>query len=148
RQHAARTIEVIRSIADRTYGIAFADDMPMAERVLWPSMDAERHGMEDARFVRFTNDDGTVTNFATYTAYDGTNIVQQLLQTADLTPFTSSPIVAAAAANRGLALFPRRIAARFAALSRWNREANSIAFSDNPRHWPSATPCQEPSRAW
>ena len=27
--------------------------------------------MEDARFVRFVDDDGTVTYHATYTAYDG-----------------------------------------------------------------------------
>ena len=148
RRRAARTIAMIRVIADRTYGIAFADDTPLAERVLWPSMGAEGHGMEDARFVRFTNDDGTVTYYATYTAYDGANIVQQLLETTDFTRFTSSPMVGAAAANKGVALFPRRIKGRFAALSRWDREANSIAFSDNPRDWPRATPCQEPSRAW
>ena len=27
--------------------------------------------MEDARFVRFVDDDGAVTYYATYTAYDG-----------------------------------------------------------------------------
>ena len=44
-----------------------------------PAMAAESHGMEDARFVRFADDDGTATYYATYTAYDGTDIAQQLL---------------------------------------------------------------------
>jgi predicted GH43/DUF377 family glycosyl hydrolase len=148
RQGATRTTEVIKAIAERSYAVAFSDDTPLAERVLWPAVGAESHGMEDARFARFVDDDGCVTNYATYTAYDGANIVQQLLETADFETFTSSPIVGAAATNKGLALFPRRIHGRFAALSRWDRDKNSVAFSDNPRHWPSATPCQTPSRAW
>ena len=52
-------------------GSEFADHIPLPERVLWPSMGAERAGMEDARFVRFVDDDGAVTYYATYTAYDG-----------------------------------------------------------------------------
>ena len=49
--------------------------------------------------------------------------------------FTSSPIAGPAAANKGLALFPRRIGGRFAALSRSDRESNTVAYSDNPRRW-------------
>ena len=37
--------------------------------------------MEDARFVRFVDDDGSVTFYATYTAYSGSHISQQLLET-------------------------------------------------------------------
>ena len=148
RRGSTRTAEVIRVIAERSYAIAFSDDIPLSERVLWPATGAESHGMEDARFVRFVDDDGDVVNYATYTAYDGTNIVQQLLETADFETFTSSPIAGTAATNKGLALFPRRIHGRFAALSRWNRDANSIAYSDSPRRWPSATEFQSPGRAW
>ena len=148
RRHAARTIDIIRSIAERFYGTSFPETTPLTERVLWPSMGAERHGLEDARFVRFTHDDGSVANYATYTAYDGVDITQQLLETADFRTFTSSPIVGDAAANKGLALFPRRIRGRFAALSRSDRETNTVAFSDNPRQWSSSSPCQVPSRAW
>lgn len=148
RRGSKRTTEVIRAIAERSYSVAFSDDIPLAERVLCPATGAESHGMEDARFTRFVDDDGSVINYATYTAYDGTNIAQQLLQTADLETFTSSPIVGAAATNKGLALFPRRIQGRFAALSRWDRDTNSIAYSDSPRYWPSATQFQAPTRAW
>ena len=37
--------------------------------------------MEDARFVRFVEEDGSTTYFASYTAYNGTDIGQQLLET-------------------------------------------------------------------
>jgi predicted GH43/DUF377 family glycosyl hydrolase len=111
-------------------------------------MAAESRGMEDARFVRFVEDDGAATYFATYTAYNGTDICQQLLETTDFLAFTSSPIVGPAAANKGLALFPRRLGGRYTALSRSDRETNSVAFSDNPRQWAGALPCQVPTRPW
>jgi predicted GH43/DUF377 family glycosyl hydrolase len=111
-------------------------------------MATESHGMEDARFVRFTEDDGVPTYYATYTAYNGTDIGQQLLETNDFSEFTSSPLVGAAAANKGLALFPRRVNGRFAAMSRSDRETNSVAFSDDLRHWQDSTPCQMPVRSW
>ena len=68
--------------------------------------------------MRFVDDDGTVTYHATYTAYDGSAIAQQLLTTTDFQAFTSSPLLGAAAANKGLALFPRRIGGDLYALSR------------------------------
>ena len=37
----------------------------------------ESHGMEDARFVRFANDDRSISYYATYTAFDVTNIRRQ-----------------------------------------------------------------------
>lgn len=148
RKYGTKTIALIRAIAERTYRVRFPADTPLAERVLWPAMRAESHGMEDARFVRFTDDDGTVAYYATYTAYDGADIGQQLLETTDFVTFTSSPIVGLAAANKGLALFPRRIGGRFVALSRSDRETNAVAFSDNLRQWEGVLPCQVPTRSW
>ena len=80
----SETISLIRTIAERTYAVEFADDIPLSERVLWPAMGAEAAGMEDARFVRFVDDDGSVTFYATYTAYSGSHISQQLLETSGL----------------------------------------------------------------
>ena len=135
RKQAKRTVGLMRRIAERSYSIRFEDGTPLSEQVLMPAMSAESKGMEDARFVRFVEDDGSVTYYASYTAYNGTDIGQQLLETQDFVHFTSSPMVGAAAANKGLALFPRRIGGRFAALSRSDRESNTIAYSDNPRRW-------------
>jgi predicted GH43/DUF377 family glycosyl hydrolase len=148
RRHAKETISLLRNIAERTYAVEFPDHIALAERVLWPSMGAEQAGMEDARFVRFIDDDGSTTFYATYTAYSGSHISQQLLETTDFQSFTSAPIVGPAAANKGLALFPRRIRGRFAAMSRSDRESNTVAYSDNLFVWTSALPCQSPTRTW
>jgi predicted GH43/DUF377 family glycosyl hydrolase len=148
RGHAAETISLIRIIAERTYGIEFADDSVLSERVLYPAMSAEAAGMEDARFVRFVDDDGSVTFYASYTAYSGSHISQQLLETEDFRLFTSTPMVGPAAADKGLALFPRRIRGRFAAMCRSDRESNSIAYSDHPFEWTDSVRCQRPVRAW
>lgn len=148
RGHALRTISQMQAIAERSYAVEFATEIPLSERVLSPAMAAEAAGMEDARFVRFTRDDGTVTFYATYTAYSGSEIAQQLLETEDFQCFTSTPLVGRAAANKGLALFPRLIGGRFAAMSRSDRESNSIAFTDNPFQWTDSVPCQRPTEAW
>ena len=148
RKQAGRIIGLIRRIAERTYGVRFENGTPLSERVLLPAMSAESRGMEDARFVRFTEEDASVTYFASYTAYNGTDIGQQLLETKDFLTFTTSPMVGAAAANKGLALFPRRIGGRFAALSRSDRESNSITYSDDPRRWEDGQPCQQPTKSW
>jgi len=148
RGHAAETISLIRTIAERTYGVKFANESPLSERVLWPAMSAESAGMEDARFVRFVDDDGSVTFYASYTAYSGSHISQQLLETEDFRSFTSTPMVGRAAANKGLALFPRRIRGRFAAMSRSDRESNSIVYSDHPFEWTDSVRCQLPTRVW
>jgi predicted GH43/DUF377 family glycosyl hydrolase len=148
RGRAQQTISLIRAVAERFYAVAFADDIPLSERVLHPAMGAEAAGMEDARFVRFVDDDGSVTFYATYTAYSGTHVSQQLLETADFQSFTSTPMAGNAASNKGLALFPRRIRGRFAAMSRSDRESNSVAYADDPFIWSDSVPCQQPTQAW
>jgi predicted GH43/DUF377 family glycosyl hydrolase len=148
RGHAEETISSFHRIAERTYAVEFSDGITLSERVLWPSMDVEQAGMEDARFVRFIDDDGSITFFATYTAYSGSHISQQLLETTDFQCFASAPIVGPAAANKGLALFPRRIRGRFAAMSRSDRESNTVAYSDDKSVWTTSLPCQSPTHAW
>ncbi len=149
RAHTPQLIELITDIADRSYGVEFRGEIPpLAERVLWPATDAEEAGMEDARFVRFVEDDGQATYYATYTAYDGVEISQQMLTTKDFRTFDSTPMVGAAAANKGLALFPRRIHGRFAAMSRSDRESNTVAFSDHLSVWTTTQECQKPSAVW
>ena len=149
RRNAHLTASQLRAIASCSYTTCFAEDEThLSERVLWPAMAAESHGMEDARFVRFVDEDGSVSYLATYTAFDGDRISQQLLQTTDFATFALSPMVGPAAANKGLALFPRRVGGRYAAMSRHDRESNAVAFSDMLGHWRAATTCQAPARIW
>ena len=148
RRNTATTIANLRGLARSSYSIDFPSTTDLSERVLWPEAPAERHGMEDARFVRFINDDGAVTYYATYTAFDGINVSQQLLETTDFATFTASPIAGTAAIGKGLALFPRLVHGRYVALSRADRETNAIAFSDDIRCWTTADTIQIPDRVW
>ncbi|MCU1503639.1 MAG: glycosidase, -protein [Ilumatobacteraceae bacterium] len=148
RRRTAATIANLRDLARSSYVATFADETEVSERVLWPHSPAERHGMEDARFVRFVDDAGAATWFATYTAFDGTHIGQHVLHTNDFKTFTASPMAGVAAAGKGLALFPRKVRGRFAALSRADRETNSITYSDDMRCWDASTLIQVPERPW
>lgn len=131
-----------------SYRVEFPATTMISERVLWPQSPAERHGMEDARFVRFVDDDGCVVYFATYTAYDGSGIAQHLLTTHDFTTFEASPLSGAAASGKGLALFPRKVGGRYTALSRCDRENNSITWSDDMCCWDASEQIQAPARPW
>jgi predicted GH43/DUF377 family glycosyl hydrolase len=148
RRDTHTTAALLRSIASCSYTARFPTDTLLSERVLTPAMAAESRGMEDARFVRFVDREGDVTYFATYTAFDGVAISQQLLQTIDFAQFAASPMVGPAAMNKGLALFPRAVGGRFAALSRHDRETNAVAFSDSLLHWDDAVTIQAPDRPW
>ena len=142
------TVEHVRSLALSNYDIDFPPESTIAERILLPMAPSESHGMEDARFVRFVDDDGSVTYYATYTAFDGVNVVPKLLETADFRQFRITPLTGPAAKNKGLALFPRRVGGRYLALSRWDRERNSVVSSPDGRSWEAATTVQSPERAW
>ena len=148
RRNTLDTISNLHNIASSTYRVEFPTTASISERVLWPQSPAEHHGMEDARFVRFTHDDGTVTFYATYTAFDGINIAQHVLETNDFRSFEVSPMAGAAAQGKGLALFPRKVHGRFVALSRSDRESNAIAFSDDMRCWQDSEQIQTPTRPW
>ena len=147
RPHLAATVRRLRALAARAYRVEFGPSIALSERVLYPVASVEHNGIEDARFVRF-DDDGTVTYYATYTAFDGQHIVQQLLETSDFHGFESSPLQGAAATNKGLALFPRRIDGRYAALSRHDGATNAVAFSPDLRHWPRAAPLAGRPALW
>jgi predicted GH43/DUF377 family glycosyl hydrolase len=148
RRDVVGTVSRLMERASRTYTVRFPMESALDERVLTPSCAAESNGLEDARFVRFVDDDGTATYYATYTAYDGSAIAQQLLATNDFLAFTSSPLLGAAADNKGLALFPRRIGGHFVALSRHDGETNAVAVTDDLGHWPSAVPLRVVDTSW
>jgi predicted GH43/DUF377 family glycosyl hydrolase len=104
--------------------------------------------MEDARFVRFTDDDGSVTYYATYTAFDGYEIVPQLIQTDDMLTFRIATLNGKAAQNKGMALFPRRIRGQYVMLSRLDRENLHLATSSDVRRWTDVSDLHRPQRPW
>ena len=138
----------IRWVAANNYTVKFPDRAEVSERVLWPHGPAESHGMEDARFVRFVDDDGTVSYFATYTAFDQVLIAPQLLTTTDFATFRVTQLSGPYASNKGMALFPRKIDGQYMALSRWDRENLAVAASDDLSEWAKATTLDLAPRPW
>ena len=51
--------------------LIFKPDEDISERVIFPVTESQSNGIEDARFVEFS-DGGRKTYYATYTAYSGT----------------------------------------------------------------------------
>ena len=145
---AAEHERVLRWLAASNYRTSFPESTDISERVLFPSGPTESQGMEDARFVRFVDEDATVTYYATYTAYDGHQILPQLLETDDFTDFRVATLSGPAAHNKGMAIFPRRIDGEFVALGRHDNVNNFIMRSDDVRVWRDATLIQEPERPW
>ena len=148
RDSVQKAIEQARQIAYANYDIKFPTLTGLTSRLLWPTAPAERNGMEDARLVRFDIDGGGSTYLAPYTAYDGARVSMHLLATDDFVEFRVTPMAGPAAQNKGLALFPRRIGGRYAALSRWDRENLSVAYSDDCGIWEDSTMLLAPQQGW
>ena len=132
--HALLT-ELLQSLSTSSYEVDFDPSTDLSERVLWPTSTDERRGIEDARFTRFTDERGSVLYRASYTGFDGTRVVSRILETEDFRIFTSMPLSGIAVRNKGVAFFPRLIEGTHMALSRWDRETNSIAYSSDGYHW-------------
>ncbi|HEY9840879.1 MAG TPA: glycoside hydrolase family 130 protein, partial [Candidatus Obscuribacterales bacterium] len=130
------------------YELRFASQTDLSERVIFPLLEHERNGIEDARFVHFTQADGSQTYYATYTAYDGRQIQPRLLQTDDFTSFRSYSLRGPGAVNKNLALFPRLIQGRYAMLARIDGVNNYIMFSDTLTHWEQPQLIQTPRESW
>ena len=132
---ADRAARGILLLAESNYEVHFAPDSQVSQRVLFPSTPSQSNGIEDARFVRFQNDDGSFTYYATYTAYDGKITLPQLLETPDFVHFKFSTLNGPAVQNKGMALFPRKINGHYAMLSRQDDENILLMFSDNIHFW-------------
>jgi len=130
------------------FEIEFSLDSAISERVIFPISDTEKNGIEDARFVKFTDEKGEVTYYATYTAYDGMSILPKLLATKNFYHFKGLPIHGELALNKGMALFPRKINGKYAILCRIDGVNNYIAYSDNINIWREAKLIQKPKYPW
>ena len=148
RAMAQKTLDRIRWVGANNYAIEFPPETAIDERVIWPAGTTEAHGMEDARFVRFVEADGSATFLATYTAFDGASVVPQLISTEDFCSFRISQLSGPYARNKGLALFPRQVGGKYLAMSRWDRESNSLAMSEDGYHWSESVELDLPRRPW
>ena len=143
-----RTLECMHWLAESNYEIHFAPSSEMSERIIFPVSPNESNGIEDARFVRFVDDDGSVLYYATYTAYNGRVILPQLLETTDFFDFRVLTLNGPAVQNKGMALFPRRVDGRYVMLTRQDDENLYLTFSDNPHFWSDPVLLEEPQQPW
>jgi len=134
-------------VADGCYNLTFDPDTPLSSRVLFPHSDAESNGMEDARFVQFT-DKEKKWYLGTYTAYNGRAIHPHLIETLDFQHFKIKPFTGKAASDKGFALFPEKVQGKYAMIGRQGGRNLSIMFSDDLCHWDDYRPLQQPQRGW
>lgn len=140
--------ENILWLAKSNYELQFKLDQELSERIIFPSSQNESNGIEDARFVRFVDDEGLVTYYATYTAYNGLSILPQILETKDFLTFTISTLNGKYSKNKGMALFPRKINGKYNMISRIDGENLFLMSSDNIHFWQNATLLKKPEYPW
>ncbi len=143
-----RAVECITWLAESNYEVQFRESEKLSERIIFPISANESNGIEDARFVQFQDDDGAVSYYATYTAYNGRVILPQLLETADFLKFKVITLNGQAVQNKGMALFPRRINGKFTMISRQDNENLFIMSSENLHFWNDFSKLLRPSYSW
>ncbi len=143
-----RTMECVRWLAESNYEVHFPPAVTLSQRIIFPISANESNGIEDARFVRFVEDDGSACYYATYTAYNGRAILPQLIETPDFRNFRARTLNGQAVQNKGMALFPRRIDGRFAMISRQDDQNVWLMLSDNLHFWNQPKILAVPQQPW
>ena len=142
------TIHILHWLASSNYRVGFSASSAVSERVIFPAGPTESRGMEDVRLVRFVHDDGSVVYYGTYTAFDGHQILPQLLETTDFETFRIATLTGECAHNKGIALFPRKLDGDFVALGRHDNVNNFLMRSNDVRVWRETEKIQEPEKPW
>jgi predicted GH43/DUF377 family glycosyl hydrolase len=142
------TVAHIKWLAESNYEVFFPHGQLISERVIFPVSQNESNGVEDARFVRFIDDDGSVTYYATYTAYNGREILPQLIETQDFHRFKISTLNGPMARNKGMALFPRKIDGKYVMITRTDGENLYLSYSNNIHFWYEGVKIEAPENPW
>jgi predicted GH43/DUF377 family glycosyl hydrolase len=147
--HAHRdVINLIYFLARSNHERHFRPGSDMSERVLFPVSKEAIKGIEDARFVRFDDDNGEIIYYATYTAYNGFEILPMMLKTKNFLSFYFYPLTGAAVKDKGMALFPKRINGKYVMISRIDGENLYLMKSDIIDFWDTAQLFQKPNHPW
>jgi predicted GH43/DUF377 family glycosyl hydrolase len=130
------------------YDIEFKHDSDISERVIFPVSEAESRGIEDARFVRFVDDDNSESVMGTYTAYNGHSVLSKLITTEDFYTFRVMPLYGEGSQSKGMALFPKKINGKYAMLARIDGVNNYLMYSLRPNEWKNPQIIQRPEYPW
>lgn len=143
-----RTAARLLNLARANYEVIYTPAQPLSERVIFPTSPSESNGIEDARFVRFVEDDASVAYVATYTAYDGRVTIPQMLETRDFLHFRICTLNGPEVQNKGMALFPRKIDGQYVMLSRQDGDNLYLMRSKDLHFWQDKTPLLRPASPW
>ena len=136
------------ALAKSNYESTYEPEQSLSERCIFPYSPTETNGIEDARFVQFHEEDGSMRYYATYTAFDGKIVLPQLLETEDFLHFKISTLNGPEVRNKGFALFPRKIGGHYAMLSRQDDENIFLMYSDMLHFWYSKELILKPTFPW
>jgi hypothetical protein len=142
------TADGMRWLARENYQLEMPKDADISEIVIFPQSENESRGIEDLRLVPFVDDDGSLTYFGTYSAYNGYCSLPQLMVTADFHRIGIHTLNGECAQGKGMALFPRRIDGHYAMCSRIDGENLYIMYSDFVQFWETAKLLQTPKHPW
>lgn len=135
-------------VAHSNYHLSFHPDVPLCERVIFPVTENESRGIEDARFVRFIDDDDSVTYYGVYTAYNGFRTLPQIIETTDFLQFRINTLIGRCVQNKGMALFPRKIKGDYWMVSRLDGENIYLLRSDHHHFWNESVLLRGPAHPW
>jgi predicted GH43/DUF377 family glycosyl hydrolase len=120
----------------------------LSEVVIFPVTEAQRHGIEDLRLVRFVDDDGNASYIGTYTAFSGGLIRQEILRTTSFSTIDLTALRGPGTQNKGMALFPRPVDGRYAMLGRQDHENIWLQTSSDLYSWESGVKIVSPRYPW
>jgi predicted GH43/DUF377 family glycosyl hydrolase len=135
-------------LAQSNYEVTFPAGVALSERIIFPVTPSQRNGLEDVRLTALRDERGKLVYYATYTAYDGRNVLPQLFETEDFRHFKFFTLNGPGVRNKGMALFPRRIQGRYAMLSRQDGENIFLMYSDNLHFWNDPQMLLSPLHPW
>jgi predicted GH43/DUF377 family glycosyl hydrolase len=142
------SIGYAEALSEMNCEMSFKESVPLSERVVFPVSSFESNGIEDARFVRFVDGKGIVQYYATYTAYNGRQIMPMLLETSDFCDFRVRSMSGKAAKNKGMALFPRKVNGRYVMISRQDGESLYCVTSEDIFSWRKPGTLLKPTFPW
>jgi predicted GH43/DUF377 family glycosyl hydrolase len=146
--HAGNTLTTILFLAQSNYHIDLEPGAPLSELVIFPMSADEARGIEDLRMVRFVEDNGSIVHYGTYNAYNGFRTLPMMICFQDFRRFEIHSLNGAAALNKGMALFPRRIGGKYVMCSRIDGENLFIGYSEDIYFWEHAERLIAPKYPW
>lgn len=145
---SSEALRTILWLASSNYHVELSPDATLSELVIFPMSEDDSHGIEDVRLVRFVDEDGSATYYGTYTAYNGVRTLPMMMATGNFHGIEIHSLNGSGAANKGMALFPRKIGGQYVMCSRIDGENLFISTSDSAYFWESATRLIGPKYAW